>query len=161
MPSDDLAGAPIWARVPIPWRQYMKHIICIGYTGLAAFSDFRTGTVPLWLLLSGSFAGLLWILTTGEVQSGIIGMVPGIALIVLSRAVKEHIGTGDGILLTGVGMLTGWLVCMQLLLIACILSAVVGVALMKCRKKTIRYSLPWIPFLLAAELLLFLTEAIS
>ena len=136
----------------------MKHLICMGYTGLAAFSDFRKGTVPLWLLLAGTLSGLLWMLVTGEVQSGLVGMCPGLALLALSRAAKEHIGAGDGMLLAGVGMLMGWLVCLQLLLIGCLLFGAVGIGLMICKKKTIRYSLPWIPFLLAAELILFLPE---
>ncbi len=139
---------------------------CIGTMGLllgSSIYDIRWKKVPVTILSMGAIWAFIEmvinIVNQGFLKAFLlflIAIVPGAGLMVLAYLTERKIGFGDGIILMLIGALEG---IGKVLLIFCVglflqsLFAVVLVMIGKADKQT---RIPFVPFLLAARIILFI-----
>lgn len=130
--------------------------ILLGTLFLLARADLRTKELPIfWLILSSlSGAGIylwkqpfsLWSLAGGVAVGGF--------LILCSAISREGIGRGDGYLFCVTGIFLGFQENMALLLTSVLLCSAGAVILLAVKRCGRRSQIPFIPFVLAADVLL-------
>ncbi len=128
---------------------------CILLCALAAFAwiDIKKREIPLFLLGASAAAGLLLCVVTGSPsRAGLFGgiLVGGI-LLLCALVSRESIGIGDGLLFLVTGIYLGLWGNLVLLFLAAVLCALAGLALVLAKKYTRKQSLPFAPFVLAAD----------
>ena len=100
--------------------------------------------------LSGIF-GIIGILIVGMNFERVMGVVLGLLTLGVARLVKDF-GMGDGVVILILGLLLGLIHTLNILLIASILASGIGLFLLIIKKKTVKYELPFVPFLLVGFL---------
>jgi leader peptidase (prepilin peptidase)/N-methyltransferase len=81
----------------------------------------------------------------------LLSIVPGIFMIALSIITKERIGMGDGIVVLCVGIWNGFYSAVSILMTGMFMAAICGIVLFFFKRKVKEF--PFVPFLLAAELI--------
>lgn len=138
----------------------------IGSMGLLIISsvfDIKWKKVPLIIFISGGALAVLWICIriytqgVGEtLLESAAAVLPGAGLIALSFVTDKKIGYGDGILLIILGILQG---LEKIILVFCIglfLQSLLAVVLLILKKADKQTCIPFIPFLLSAQILLLI-----
>lgn len=134
------------------------------YTGMLAREDIKTGNISLLLTAAGAFCGLL--LTACRIMSGadsagtvllprLAALLWGLGLLMLSRLTRGAMGKGDGICFCSFACWWDAAELFGLLLVSLLLSAAGGTALLLLKRKKIRESLPFLPFVFAASVILY------
>ena len=122
------------------------------YLVAAAFSDIRTKHLHRWFLAIGIIPAVL--LRLGMDSPGLADMLGGIAVGVFFLAASVlsggRLGKADGVLLLYLGAALGFTCVASLAVLAFFLSALVMTVLLVMKKITLKGSLPFVPFLLAA-----------
>ena len=122
------------------------------YLVAAAFSDIRTKHLHRWFLAIGIIPAVL--LRLGMDSPGLADMLGGIAvgLFFLAASVLSggRFGKADGVILLYLGAALGFTCAASLAVLAFFLSALVMTVLLVMKKITMKGSLPFVPFLLAA-----------
>ena len=122
------------------------------YLVAAAFSDIRTKHLHRWFLAIGIIPAVL--LRLGMDSPGLADMLGGIAVGVFFLAASVlsggRLGKADGVLLLYLGAALGFTCVASLAVLAFFLSALVMTVLLVMKKITMKGSLPFVPFLLAA-----------
>lgn len=77
----------------------------------------------------------------------ILGIVPGILVLLLSHFTHGKIGMGDGFVIMECGMVLSIFENLFLLFFSLVLSAAVGTGLMVFRKVKRSYTMPFVPFI--------------
>ncbi|MDO4292305.1 MAG: prepilin peptidase [Eubacteriales bacterium] len=110
--------------------------------------------LPVWLGLAAGLCLTAWRLYQGT--EGIYGaaaaLVPAAVFWGLSLLTEGKIGRGDALMLLVLGLILGWRLCLSVLCMACLMSAVWAGAGLTLGKLTKGSRLPFAPFLLAALL---------
>lgn len=83
----------------------------------------------------------------------IFNLLPGILVIILAFAFKESMGLGDGLIVLFIGSVCGYKNAFFILVIAFVLAALAGLALLISKKGTRKSKMPFLPFLLLASVL--------
>lgn len=131
-------------------------IMLIALTGFAAY-DMKTKTVPVIAVAFVAASALLYRLCMGiGVLELILGLIPGVVLLMLAFATKESIGTGDGLVLCVLGLFCGWRQCLAIFGMALVLSAILSIILLICRKAGRKTELPFLPSLFGGYVLYYL-----
>ncbi len=127
---------------------------------LAVFAraDIKKKELPLPALGVCAAVGVILFLTTDELSlSGVLGgMCVGGVLLLCALISRESIGIGDGLLFVVTGIYLGLWKNLILLFLAAVTCAVVGLILVLAKKCTRKKSLPFAPFVLAADLVMLL-----
>lgn len=122
------------------------------YLVAAAFSDIRTKHLHRWFLAIGVIPAVL--LRLGMDSPGLADMLGGIAvgLFFLAASILSggRFGKADGVILLYLGAALGFTCATSLAVLAFFLSALVMTVLLVMKKITMKGSLPFVPFLLAA-----------
>ncbi len=136
----------------------MEVICMMGMLLHMSVEDIRKRTVPVIPMMIWGMAGVLLHLYHGRISyvSMLGGLIPGIAVYILSILTHERIGKGDAILLIVTGVYMGFWGNIFMLWIGMILAAVGGVVSMTFFKKSKHYELPFVPFLFAGFLMIVL-----
>ena len=113
---------------------------------LLAIEDIRTRKVSLWFLLIALLLSAIYGLRQHSYLQCLLGLLPGIGLVLLAWLQKETIGIGDGLIAMSYGMLYGWKHTCLWLLFSFLLVAVVGVFWKVVSKKR-KIQMPFIPFM--------------
>jgi leader peptidase (prepilin peptidase)/N-methyltransferase len=92
--------------------------------------------------------------STLSVVDRILGLSLGLGVVLLSKATGGKIGIGDGLALSVTGMGLGFWSNMELFAIALSLAAVFSIGLIVFRKANRKKTIPFMPFLFIAYLLL-------
>lgn len=125
-------------------------------TGFAIY-DIKTKTIPVVAVAIIAASVLLYRLCMGiGMLELVIGLIPGIVLLVLAFATRESIGTGDGLVLCILGLFCGWQKCLAMFAMALVLSAALSIILLVCRKVGRKTELPFLPSLFGGYLLYYL-----
>ena len=82
-----------------------------------------------------------------------MGLVPGAFVLVLAFVTRESIGAGDGLVLCMLGLFCGWRQCLAVFGMALVLSAVLAMVLVVCRRAGRKTELPFLPSLFGGYLL--------
>ncbi|MCI8530156.1 MAG: hypothetical protein HFH82_13560 [Lachnospiraceae bacterium] len=120
--------------------------------------DIRSRKISIWLLLSG---GILVLATCGnQFAAGSLalydilrGMVPGLLLLAIAFVTKKA-GYGDGMVLVLVGMVVGGGKSFVIFGVSLFLISVFSIILLLFRKVRRNSTIPYLPFLTAAWLLI-------
>lgn len=123
----------------------MEYIVS-GFLVCLSIEDTRKKELPVWLLIVGGFGCFIYGVLQAGIGNMLIGMLPGIFMMVVSMVFPQSLGMGDGIVIVLHGMIYGWKktcvwVANSFLIVACI-----GV-IISCIKKKTRMELPFVPFL--------------
>lgn len=135
----------------------------IGTLIVSSFFDAKRKKIPVIVLFAGSIWALVWMLVCMTTQgcgkvmaaSG-AAVLPGAAMIVISFLTNKKVGYGDGILLVILGIMEG---IDKILLVFCVglfLQSLAAVVLLLMRKADKQTCMPFVPFLLAAQIILLI-----
>lgn len=126
----------------------MKETVFFLWSGIGCIWDLRNQAVPRNWLLAGAALGIgiaMW--TKMQLLDCVIGLFPGLLLLLLSKMTGEKVGRGDGfyLLILGgyFGVVQGWLTLFGGIFLAALFSAI-GIFSGKIH---FRSRLPLIPFL--------------
>jgi len=125
--------------------------------GWASFIDFKSFILPDWLtlplMLSGVVFNALSLDNFCSATDSLLGVLLGYGLIRLvdecyfKLKKQRGIGQGDAKLMAAIGAILGWQAIFPLLCCAAILGVVVGLALMRLKRLTLKNPIPFGPFL--------------
>lgn len=138
----------------------MQQMSVLALLGICSIEDVKTKRIHvIWLAVFAAegilCSVLFWKRPLGEILTA---MIPGILIFVLSSAVSGSIGEGDGMLLTITGIFLEVSFVLSMLTVAVFLSAGYALFLYIVRKKSRKYEMPFIPFLLIAFIGVILSE---
>ena len=112
--------------------------------------DIRKKSIPLlWVT-----AGLAVALMMGGIK-GVLGMLPGMVLLLLAFVMKGKMGTADGLILAVIGGMTGIRYAVAILMAALVISFFYSSVLLIFCKKGRSYSFPFVPFYLCATVFVY------
>lgn len=122
--------------------------------GCAAFFDARTKKIPLWMIgvtaAVSMLAGALFLKNgTCNAQELAASLMPGALLLLVALVTREAVGYGDGLLLLAAGPLFGWQKMLLCIPAALLLTTLVSVVLLACKKADRKTRIPFVPFLAA------------
>ena len=124
--------------------------------GFAAY-DIKTKMIPVTAVMIAAASVLLYRFYIGVgIRELVIGLIPGALLLVLAFVTRESIGTGDGMMLCILGLFCGWRQSLAIFGMALVLSAILSIILLVCRKAGRKTELPFLPSLLGGYLLYYL-----
>lgn len=124
-------------------------------TFICAICDVKKKMIPVFPIAFGIvFALIVWIWRILVGKAGFAEMLcaalPGIFLLIVSFCSNEKIGRGDGILLTMIGLMTGFSFCFNILCISLLCSGIYALFLIVLRKAKKGDSFPFVPFMILA-----------
>lgn len=129
----------------------------LGILGGFAVYDIKTKTIPVAAVVVAVIAALIYRLCTGTgIMELAVGLVPGAFVLVLAFVTRESIGAGDGLVLCMLGLFCGWRQCLAVFGMALVLSAVLAMVLVVCRRAGRKTELPFLPSLFGGYLLFYL-----
>lgn len=125
--------------------------------------DIRWKKIPTALLVAGAAWAvvciILQILREGAgaaLVAVLISVFPGMALLVLSLLTEKKVGSGDGLILILLGLYEGVERAVPVFCLGLFLQSLLAVGLLIFKKADKQTCIPFLPFLLAARLLLLL-----
>ena len=142
----------------------IKYVILIPMLACAFYVDLKEQIIPNRLNLLMFEIGLVFVFIYGFININIslnllLGMFAGagiflfITLIGALIAGKEAMGFGDVKLMGALGLFFGWRTIIIISLIAFLLGAIIGVALIICKRKTGDEYIPFGPFIVIATII--------
>ena len=85
-----------------------------------------------------------------------MAFIPGAVCLVMGYCTRQAIGYGDAILLCSLGMLYSLQEILFICMTAVTLAGIVGLVLLVVFRKSGKYEIPFVPFLLAGWMVLFI-----
>ena len=146
---------------------WVENIAFLIYTGALAYSDKKTGTVPLVLILSGAGCGLLLRIAAGipgeqSLRALLLSYAPGavwgLLLLIASRTSRRAVGRGDGYCFLSFVFWKDHFTVFRLLFFSVLLLGVFGILLILFRKQKRDLRLPLMPFVWISALFLSVAE---
>ena len=131
--------------------------------GLTSYEDIKTRQVRIREILIFGVIGILFnlICKPHAAISVIGGVMVGIVLYIFSILSHEKIGKGDGLIVIVTGLYLGFMGTLSLLWLSSVLAALAGAVFIKRHGAKLDMELPFIPFLLAGYILLFIINALG
>lgn len=127
----------------------MKTYILMGFLGVNTWMDLRRRRVALWSAAAVLLAGIIYqTFYTKQATELLLGIVPGIALVLISKLTEGALGMGDALVMLALGSVLGLSEGLQVLTAALLLAAVWAGILLVIRGRKKNYEFPFIPFLL-------------
>lgn len=128
----------------------MKITVVVIILGIESVKDIRTRKISLLPIFIGMALGVLLVIPDGfkGFLGALIGMLPGIFLILFSFLTKEKIGYGDGFILIFAGFLLGIKCAFFILLSGMLCCALLSVIILILKKGNRNTALPFVPFLI-------------
>ena len=131
-------------------------VMLVVLAGFAVY-DMKTKTIPVAAVVIGAVGVVIYRLCTGTgIGALAMGLVPGAVVLLLALVTKESIGMGDGLVLCILGLFGGWRQCLAVFGMALVLSAVLAMVLLVCRRAGRKTELPFLPSLFGGYLLFYL-----
>lgn len=128
--------------------------------------DFKWKKIPLWILALGGVLGLgfgsfqIYISGQRDWVSLLVGLIPGVCLMVAAWMSEDKIGLGDGLVVLNLGLFLK----VELTILAAVLglffATLTGVGLMLAKKASLHTAMPFLPFL-ALGMIVVITQSIS
>lgn len=137
---------------------YMGEWAFCAVLGIGSIQDIREKRVGLPIILAG--AAVVFVIRCQEPAGAagigdiLLGMVPGAVLAGLAIISQQAIGLGDALMVAVTGLYTGMSQAWAELMAACMLALAAALVLLVIFKKGKKYELPFLPFLLAAHLIM-------
>lgn len=134
----------------------MKTVVITIFLILSTLFDLRKKEVNISLCVGVALLGLIYeiFISKAELLSVILGIIPGIFLILTSMATNEEIGKGDAAILCTIGIYLGLKKSILVLIYALFMTVIIGGILLLIRKKNKKYKIPFVPFILCSYIAL-------
>ncbi|MCI9136819.1 MAG: hypothetical protein HFH48_04535 [Lachnospiraceae bacterium] len=134
----------------------MQRYVLLGLLGLCSWEDIKSKELTVIYILMFGIGGMLLHLfcPIHSIYSIMWGILLGVILMVLSWLTGGTIGMGDGILLVVTGVYLGGANNLELFLTGLLLAAFWSLGLLLFHRKGGREKIAFVPFLLAAYLLM-------
>ncbi len=115
-----------------------------------AVVDFRKKSLCPYAVGAAMFVMIVYscIVHNGIVEP-LLGLIPGIAVALLSFFSNGGIGIGDAFILGTIGAWCGLLATLSVFFTALLICSITGIILMLFRKATRKTALPFVPFIFA------------
>lgn len=124
---------------------------------ICTVADIRRKEISVWLFVILGITAITGYIVCAE-QKGwmlIVGMVPGMLMLILAKITEQSIGYGDGIILVEIGVVTGVGKCMLVLAAALAMAGLFSLGIIVIKRVDKKYKIPFVPFLTAAYLIVF------
>lgn len=131
----------------------MSYLILMMYFVWLSVWDIRKKELPATLLLTGLGVSLVYGVWNGEGVRLLVGLLPGMLLILMGFLTREKVGYGDGAMVIVIGLVTGWPGCFLIYLIAQFGVLFWAAVLLVCKRADRNMKIPFAPFLTAGILL--------
>ena len=134
----------------------MKTVVITIFLILSTLLDLRNKEVNISLCVGVALLGLIYeiFISKAELLSVILGIIPGIFLMLTSMATNEEIGKGDAAILCTIGIYLGLKKSILVLIYALFMTVIIGGILLLIRKKNKKYKIPFVPFILCSYIAL-------
>ena len=121
---------------------------------MASREDLRNKAISTWYLVAGGVLSFLFgiceIATDrSDVANMLMGLIPGVLMILLTVVTISAIGVGDGLMMLAIGPVLGARAMSVAVMIAFLLSALCCVILLTFKKISVKGRLAFMPFLTA------------
>ncbi len=128
----------------------MKTMVIMIFLILSTLLDLRKKEVNISLCISFALVGLIYeiFISKTDILSIILGIIPGIFLMLTSIVTNEEIGKGDAVILGIIGIFLGLKKSILVLIYALFMTVIIGGILLLIRKKNKKYKIPFVPFIL-------------
>lgn len=133
----------------------------MGLLTVGSFFDIRWKRIPVVLLLAGGAGGILCLISDNVAAgigavflSGLVGILPGVGMFLLSLMTEKKVGSGDGFVLMVLGLLQGIGMVLLVFCVGLFLQSLWAVALLVIKRADKQTCIPFLPFLLAGELVI-------
>ncbi len=128
----------------------MKTIVITIFLILSTLIDLRKKEVNISVCISVALVGLIYeiFISKTDILSIILGILPGIFLMLTSIVTNEEIGKGDAAILSTIGIFLGLKKTILVLIYALFSTIIIGGILLLIRKKNKKYKIPFVPFIL-------------
>lgn len=118
--------------------------------------DIRTKEIPMWVSLGFGGCSLLYSLCNHRDWRCIcLAVLPGVVCLLLGYCTRQAVGYGDGILICALGMLYTLEEVAHICMVAIMIAGITGMILFIIFKKSGKYEIPFVPFLLLGWLCLY------
>ncbi|NLP17156.1 MAG: hypothetical protein GX379_08975 [Clostridiales bacterium] len=123
---------------------------------ITSVQDIRWKKIRLWVVILGMVLICICIpfSTTLSVLDRLLGITPGIGVLILSKLTSGKIGMGDGLILGVTGIELGFWGNMELFALALLFAALFSIVLLILRRADRKKAIPFIPFILLAYIVL-------
>lgn len=125
----------------------MIYICLIIYFGLLSVWDVRRKEIPTKFLLVGLLAGLVYGIYREDGWILLMGVIPGVLLILMSFLTKEKVGYGDGVMVIILGLVLGWPDSFLVYMLAQFGVLLFAIGLLAAKKISRDAQIPFAPFL--------------
>ena len=128
----------------------MKTMVIMIFLILSTLLDLRKKEVNISLCIIFALVGLIYeiFISKTDILSIILGIIPGIFLMLTSIVTNEEIGKGDAVILGIIGIFLGLKKSILVLIYALFMTVIIGGILLLIRKKNKKYKIPFVPFIL-------------
>lgn len=133
----------------------------MGLLTVGSFFDIRWKRIPVVLLLAGGAGGILCLISDNVAEgigavflNGLVGILPGAGMLLLSFLTEKKVGSGDGFVLMILGLLQGIGMVLLIFCIGLFLQSLWAVLLLVIKRADKQTCIPFLPFLLAGELVI-------
>lgn len=118
---------------------------------LLGIEDLHTQKLSLWPVIALIMLSAIYAVCSFSIMQCILGVLPGICLLILSHLQPEILGAGDALITIIYGLMFGWFYTCIWLMWSFFLAAVVGV-FWKLLRKTSNIRLPFVPFMALVQI---------
>lgn len=127
----------------------MIYILMV-YLLLLSIGDIRRKELPLQAVLGGLGVSLVYGLCKGDMYRLLVGVLPGVLLILMGFFTGEKVGYGDGLLVIVIGCVMGWPGSFVVYVIAQFGVLFYAVFLLVAKRAAGNVKVPFVPFLAVA-----------
>lgn len=125
-------------------------LILLVYSSYTDIYKKHVMMAPVYICLIAVFLEML--IPAGDESFSVIGIIPGVVLLICSYMTKGAIGEGDAYLTGVIGLMMGIENAVLIILVGSVLAAVFSVFEIKIRKKGKKDVIPFVPFILTGYL---------
>lgn len=127
----------------------MEHYLVLGFLVMNAWTDICYRKVSLWSIALFSLVEIVYQWTCQrEFSTMLLGLIPGLILLIISKATREALGMGDALLMLVLGLYLGLQEAIDVLMLGLFCAAVWAGVLLIVKRKKRGYEFPFVPFLL-------------
>lgn len=137
-------------------KQMLQECVLLVFLFVLAWTDWKSQEISLIVLALSGSCGILLRRMAGNFQWEQVagGMLVGAGLLLWAFCTWESVGIGDALLFVCTGIYLGLWQNLLLLFLSSLCAAICGLVLILMRKRTKSERIPFVPFVLIADVLM-------
>lgn len=125
-------------------------LILLTYSSYTDIKNRVVMMIPIYVCFFIAIIGLIFPMENEDIS--LIGIVPGIIILLIGMATKGAIGDGDAYLIMIIGMFMGMRNAFYILLTGSVISAIYALTIIFLKGKSKKEVIPFVPFILSGYL---------